>query len=64
MGQHLVGGLLYEMAAGFTGGISPSNFGNIWRVIFWLYPPERILIVAISTIIALAVYRSLRRLRP
>ena len=64
MGQHLVGGLLYELAAGFIGGISPSNFGSLWHVIFWLYPPERILIVAVSTIIALAVYRSLRKLRP
>ncbi len=62
MGQHLVGGLLYELVAGFVGGISPSNFGNLWRFIFWLYPTERILIVALSTIVALAVHRSLRKL--
>ncbi len=62
MGQHLVGGLLYESVAGFVGGISPSRFGDIWRFIFWVYPPERVLIVAISTVIALTVHRSLKKL--
>lgn len=62
MGQHLVGGLLYELVVGFVGGTSPSRFGSIWRVIFWLYPPERALIAAISTVITLTVYRSLRKL--
>jgi len=60
MGQHLAGGLLYELAAGFAGGINPLNFMSFWRVIFWIYPGERIFIVAISTILALAVQRSLK----
>ena len=64
MGQHLVGGLLFELAAGLVGGISPSNFMGIWRVIFWLYPTERLLVVAFSTIIALAMQRSLKKWAP
>ncbi len=61
MAQHLTGGLLYEFVVGFIGGISPTNFKEFWRLIFWLYPLERFLIVAISTIMAAAIYRSLRR---
>ncbi len=64
MGQHLVGGLLYELAAGLVGGIGPSNFEDFWRVIFWLYPTERLLIVVFSSIIAIALYRSLKRWTP
>lgn len=60
MGQHLAGGLLFEVATGFAGGISPTNFMNFWRVIFWLYPGERLLLVVVSTILALGVLRSLR----
>jgi hypothetical protein len=60
MGQHLMGGILYELAAGVIGDVKPSNFMDFWRVIFWLYPVERLLIVALSTFIALAVRRSLR----
>ncbi|MGA8905808.1 MAG: hypothetical protein WB661_12465 [Candidatus Bathyarchaeia archaeon] len=64
MGQHLAGGLLYELAAGFVGGVSPSNFMEFWRIIFWLYPIERLLIVAFSMFIALAMKRSLRKWVP
>jgi uncharacterized membrane protein len=61
MGQHLIGGLLYELVFGFAGGINPVNFINFnWRIIFWIYPGERLLIIAISTILALAVLRSLK----
>ena len=60
MGQHLAGGLLYEVTAGYAGGVAPSSFMNFWRVIFWLYPAERLFIVAVSTILALGVLRSLR----
>lgn len=60
MGQHLVGGLLYELVAGFAGGINPLSFMKLWRVIFWLYPGERLFLVAVSTILALAVQRSVK----
>jgi hypothetical protein len=64
MGQHLVGGLLYELAAGLVGGISPSNLKDFWRIIFWLYPMERLLIVTLSTIIAIGIHRSLKKWAP
>jgi len=58
--QHLAGGLLYETTVGLLGGISPSSFKQFWYAIFWLYPVERIVIVALSTITATALLRSLR----
>ena len=58
MAQHLVGGLLYEAAAGVVGGINPVGFQQIWGIIFWLYPTERLVIVSISTIVAVALIRS------
>ena len=61
MAQHLVGGLLYELAVGVVGGVSPSNLALSWRIIFFAYPIERLLTVAFSTIITLAVYRSLMK---
>lgn len=64
LGQHLTGGLLYELAGGVIGGVDPSNFMDFWRIIFWLYPIERLLIVAISTFIALGLRRSLRKWVP
>jgi len=63
MAQHLVGGLLYEFSLGFALGVNPQNFMDAWRVIFWLYPEERMILVIISTIIAVGVYRSFQRFR-
>jgi hypothetical protein len=60
MGQHLTGGLLYEIAAGYVGGIDPHAFQQFWRIIFWLYPIERFVIVAISTFVTVALYRALK----
>jgi hypothetical protein len=64
MAQHLVGGLLYELTVGFVGGLAPAGFAGIWRVIFFLYPEERLIIVAISTVLAVAIFRSYQRLAP
>jgi hypothetical protein len=61
MGQHLVGGLLYELAVGVVGGVSPSILALSWRIIFLAYPIERLLIVGFSMIVALAVQRSLKK---
>jgi len=63
MSQHLVGGVLYEFSVGFVGGVSPAGLMNSWRVIFWLYPTERAIIVTLSTIIAVGVYGSFKRWR-
>ena len=62
MAQHLVGGILYEFV-GFVGGLGPEHFKKLWSVIFWLYPAERIIIVLVSTVIALGVYRSFKAWR-
>jgi hypothetical protein len=60
MAQHLVGGILYEFSIGFVGGVSPEHLMDSWRVIFWLYPTERALIVIISTVIAVGVCGSFK----
>jgi hypothetical protein len=64
MAQHLTGGLLYEFSVGYVGGLAPAGFTAIWRVIFFLYPPERLVIVAVSTILAVAIFRSYQRWAP
>ena len=64
MTQHLVGGLLYQLAVGVVGGVSPSNLAFSWHIIFFAYPIERLLTVAFSTIIALAMQRSLKKWMP
>jgi hypothetical protein len=62
MAQHLTGGLLYEMAVGLVEGNSQSVVMGYWRVIFWLYPSERILLTIVSTIISVGALRAIRRL--
>jgi len=64
MGEHLVGGLLYELAVGVVGGVSPSDLALSWRIIFLVYPIERLIAVAFSTVIALAVQRSFKKWMP
>jgi len=61
MTQHLAGGLLYEVTVGVAGGSRPSIVREFWQIIFWLYPTERIVIVVMSTIMATALTRSLRK---
>jgi len=62
MAQHLMGGLLFELTLGMIGGIDPLTFRNtIWYGIFFVYPEERLLITALSTIIAAAVLASTRK---
>jgi hypothetical protein len=61
MAQHLVGGILYEFSVGFVGGVTPEHMMDLWRVIFWLYPEERVILVIISTLIAVGVYRSFEK---
>jgi len=62
MAQHLTGGLLYEMAVGLVEGNSQAVLMGYWRIIFWLYPMERILLTIISTIISMGALRAIRRL--
>jgi hypothetical protein len=62
MTQHLTGGLLFELTVGLVQGNSPTILRSSWQVIFWLYPAERLLITAISTVISVGLVRSMRSL--
>jgi len=62
MAQHLTGGLLYEMAVGLVEGSSQAVLMGYWKIIFWLYPLERILLTVISSIISVGALRAIRRL--
>jgi len=64
MAQHLTGGLLFELSLGVVGGMSPMAFAAIWRIIFFVYPIERLVIVTISTILAVAIFRSYQKWAP
>jgi len=64
MAQHLLGGLLFELSLGVVGGMSPAGLAGIWAVIFFAYPIERLVIVTISTILAVAIFRSFQRWAP
>ena len=64
MAQHLMGGLLFELSLGVVGGMSLAGFAGIWTVIFFVYPIERLVIVTISTILAVAIFRSFQRWAP
>lgn len=64
MAQHLMGGLLFELSLGVVGGMSPAGFTTIWQIIFFAYPIERLVILTISTILAVATFRSFQRWAP
>jgi hypothetical protein len=64
MAQHLMGGLLFELSLGVVGGMSPTGFAGIWRIIFFGYPIERLVILTISTVLAVAIFRSFQRWAP
>lgn len=64
MAQQLMGGLLFELSLGVLGGMDPAGFARIWKIIFFAYPIERLAIFTISTILAVAIFRSFRRWAP
>jgi hypothetical protein len=64
MAQHLAGGLLYELTLGFLEGNSPEWFAGNWRIIFAIYPEERLILTAISATLAIGVFRSFQRWAP
>ncbi len=57
---HVVGGLMYEVI------YWPSIIGEVgawalnWQLLTWLYPVERLLIVAAATVIGTGLVRALR----
>ena len=60
LSQHLTGNLLY--ASIILPFLSDQARTANWAIIFWLYPIERLVIVAISTMIAVPIIRALRSL--
>jgi len=64
MAQHLMGGILYEFTLGVVQGNSPEWFAGNWRIIFAIYPEERLVLTAISTILAVGIFRSFQRWAP
>jgi hypothetical protein len=62
MAQHITGALLFEFVLGMVQGESPSILRNVWQLVFWVYPIERLLITAISTAISLGLVRAMKRL--
>ena len=62
MAQHLTGGLVFEYVFGtFLRTIPPSAWSGIWTTTFYVYPLERIIIIALSTLIGSALITTLRK---
>lgn len=51
MGQHLMGNILYESIIGIIQSTSISAFKAVWYTVFWLYPLERLTLVAVTTVV-------------
>ena len=62
MAQHLTGGLLFEFTLGLVQRSTTEVLRNIWQIIFWVYPTERLVIVLISTLISTGLLKSVKRL--
>jgi len=58
--QHLTGNLLYETIGAMYLGKTLESFSIWWRLVFWVYPIERTLIVIGATIFGTALIRALR----
>lgn len=66
MAGHITGGILTEYVY-LSGGIlfGAANLQAYWGTVFFLYPPERIFITVVGTLVAVPVLRALsRRKRP
>lgn len=62
MAQHLTGGLLYEFTVGLVQGNPAEVLRGNWQIIFWLYPTERLIIVAVSALVSTGLLRSVKHL--
>ena len=58
--QHLVGGVVFETVLGFIiGRYTQQQFVGIWTTIFFVYPIERIVLVAASILLGTPLLRNL-----
>lgn len=58
--QHLVGGLVYETVLGMFVGKAPEVFRLLWNIVFWIYPFERMFIIALSTVVGVPLVKALK----
>ena len=62
MMQHLTGGILYEVIPGqITHTMQASVYPGIWNVVFYIYPWERLALIAGAVIVGVPVTRILRK---
>ncbi|MBM3897107.1 MAG: hypothetical protein FJ358_01065 [Thaumarchaeota archaeon] len=60
MMQHVVGGVVFETVLGFIiGRFTQEQFVGIWTTIFFVYPIERIVLVAASILLGTPLLRNL-----
>jgi hypothetical protein len=61
MAQHLTGGVLYELILFPTFKITtPAKAYLVWSFLFYLYPVERFVITAVTTLFGVSIIRALR----
>lgn len=62
MAEHITGGILYELILFPTFKITTAAKAYfVWRVIFYLYPIERLIITAVTTVFGVSIIRVIRR---
>jgi hypothetical protein len=60
MMQHLTGGILYEVVLGqLTNTVLASSYPGIWNFVFYIYPWERLALIAGAVIVGVPVTRVL-----
>ena len=60
--SHIVGSLMFE--ATFNGSFTPGEWGLLWRSLMFVYPIERAIITASSTLIGLPLIKTLNSYTP
>ncbi len=62
MAQHLMGNIIYEIVFGPVAGVSAAQFSTvIWPSVFFVYPWERLVLVALTVVIGVPLVRTLKR---
>lgn len=60
--QHLTGGILFEVVLGqITQTVPASAYLGIWKVVFYIYPWERLALIIGAVVVGVPVTRALRR---
>ncbi len=62
--QHATGGILFEVVLGqYLGVVAPEAYPVIWSTVFYIYPVERAVLVALAAIVGTPIVRSLKASR-